>query len=193
MNLVKTILPTKYGEFDMYAYTSEFKDFPHIVLVSKSWDSKTEPIVRIHSECMTGDLFASNRCDCGEQLNFSMKHISQKGGIILYLRQEGRGIGIVNKMKAYNLQDQGYDTVEANLKLGFHQDARDYSIVVEILKDLEVNSLKLMTNNPLKIKALIENGIKVTDRVPIQIEAHDGNRDYLQTKKNQMGHLLEDI
>lgn len=189
-HLEKISLPTKYGGFKMFAYESGVADFPHFALVSEQWDNTQIPFVRIHSECITGDLFSSGRCDCGEQLDYAMKYVQEHGGIVLYLRQEGRGIGIINKMKAYNLQDQGYDTIQANLKLGLHQDARDYNIAVEILKDLGVSELNLLTNNPLKIDALIKEGIQVLTRVPIQIQHHEGNESYLKTKKDDMGHLL---
>ena len=183
-------LPTKYGDFDMIAYDSGVIDFPHFALVSKKWDKMTIPAVRIHSECITGDVFSSARCDCGEQLDYAMQYVQESGGIVLYLRQEGRGIGIINKMKAYNLQDQGYDTVQANLKLGLHQDARNYAIAVEMLNDLQVDKIKLLTNNPLKIKEIRDNGIEVVERLPIQIKEHEKNRGYLKTKKDHMGHLL---
>lgn len=183
-------LPTKYGGFKMLAYDSGVKDFPHFALVSETWDKDNVPYVRIHSECVTGDVFSSGRCDCGEQLDYAMNYVQEHNGIVLYLRQEGRGIGIINKMKAYNLQDKGYDTVQANLKLGLHQDARDYDIAVDILKDLGVSDLKLLTNNPLKIEGLNKKGLKVIERIPIQIKHHEGNRNYLKTKKDDMGHLL---
>ncbi len=189
-HLERISLPTKYGGFKMYAYDSGVVDFPHFALVSDDWDETAVPFVRIHSECVTGDVFSSGRCDCGEQLDYAMKYVQDNGGVVLYLRQEGRGIGIINKMKAYNLQDKGYDTIQANLKLGLHQDARDYQIAIDILKDLGVKELKLLTNNPLKIEALEKGGLKVTERIPIQIQHHEGNKSYLKTKKDDMGHHL---
>ena len=188
--LEKASLPTKHGEFDMLAYESPFKDFPHVVLFSKTKQGET-PIVRVHSECMTGDVFGSARCDCGEQLDYSLDYVSKHGGMVIYLRQEGRGIGLVNKMKAYNLQDGGLNTVEANLKLGFHQDERKFNIAKVILEDLDIKKIKLLTNNPEKIKQLEQAGIEITERIPIEIKAHEKNKDYLKTKKDDMGHILD--
>lgn len=148
-------------------------------------------IVRMHSECMTGDVFHSLRCDCGEQLQRSMKIIAREGGILLYLRQEGRGIGLLNKIKAYALQDKGMDTVEANEHLGFVADERDYRIAGEILKDLGVSSIRLLTNNPYKIKELEQQGIKVAERIPLLVKATKLNQKYLNTKQEKLGHLLE--
>ena len=188
--LEKASLPTKYGEFDMLAYESPFNDFPHVVLFSKT--NKDEiPIVRVHSECMTGDVFGSARCDCGEQLDYSLEYVNKHGGIVIYLRQEGRGIGLVNKMKAYNLQDVGLNTYEANIKLGFHQDLRKFDIAKMILEDLGIQKIKLLTNNPDKIKQLSESGIEIIKRIPIEIQAHKTNKDYLKTKKDDMGHMLD--
>jgi 3,4-dihydroxy 2-butanone 4-phosphate synthase/GTP cyclohydrolase II len=193
--LVKITLPTDFGDFEMLAYDSEFVDFPHIVLISSGdADHKSAlPNVRVHSECMTGDVFSSLRCDCGEQLNFAMAYIAKHGGLIVYLRQEGRGIGIVNKMKAYNLQDEGYDTVDANEKLGFHQDARNFDIAATILKDLNITHINLLTNNPKKIASLHKNGIKIAQRIAVEIEPHKGTHDYLKIKKEKMGHLLNSV
>ena len=174
----------------MLAYESPFKDFPHVVLFSKTKQGET-PIVRVHSECMTGDVFGSARCDCGEQLDYSLDYVSKHGGMVIYLRQEGRGIGLVNKMKAYNLQDGGLNTVEANLKLGFHQDERKFNIAKVILEDLDIKRIKLLTNNPEKIKQLEQAGIEITERIPIEIKAHEKNKDYLKTKKDDMGHILD--
>jgi GTP cyclohydrolase II len=187
--LEKASLPTKHGEFEMFAYESPFKEFPHVVLFSKTKSNQT-PIVRVHSECMTGDVFGSARCDCGEQLDYSLDFVNKHGGIVIYLRQEGRGIGLVNKMKAYNLQDEGLNTVEANIKLGFHQDERKFDIAKLILEDLNIRKIKLLTNNPDKIKQLEEAGIEITERIPIEIKAHEINKDYLKTKKDDMGHIL---
>ena len=187
--LEKASLPTSFGDFDMIAYESPFPDFPHLVLFSKTKSNDT-PIVRVHSECMTGDVFMSNRCDCGEQLHYSLDYVNKNGGMVIYLRQEGRGIGLINKLKAYNLQDEGYNTIDANLKLGFHQDERKFDIAKEILTDLEIDKIKLLTNNPDKITQLEQAGIKIEERIPIEIEAHDQNSSYLKTKKDDMGHML---
>jgi len=191
--LAKTDIPTKHGSFQMIAFDSGFKDLPHILLISESFKLEKTPLVRIHSECMTGDLFGSNRCECGEQLEFSKKMIAEKGGMILYLRQEGRGIGLVNKMKAYNLQDQGLKTIEANVALGFHEDARDFTIAIDILKDKGIKKVKLLTNNPKKINIFTDSGIEIEERIAIEIESKPANKGYLKTKKEQMGHLLNHI
>lgn len=188
--LEKATLPTKHGDFEMLAYESPFKEFPHVVLFSKTKQEEV-PIVRVHSECMTGDVFSSSRCDCGEQLDYSLEYVSEHGGMVIYLRQEGRGIGLVNKMKAYNLQDEGLNTIEANLKLGFHQDERKFDIAKVILEDLDIKKIKLLTNNPEKIKQLEEAGIEIVERIPIEIKAHDKNKDYLKTKRDDMGHMLD--
>ncbi len=198
--LEETILPTQYGNFDMFAYESVFKEFPHIAMRAQAQgdgSAKNDPAkpvnVRIHSECMTGDVFASSRCDCGEQLHYAMQYVATHGGLIVYLRQEGRGIGLVNKMKAYNLQDQGYDTFEANVKLGFHQDARDFGVAAHILHDLGVSKINLLTNNPQKLSVLNAAGIEVVERIPVEIAPSAGNHDYLQSKKQVMGHMLKSV
>ncbi len=188
--LEKASLPTKHGEFELLAYESPFKDFPHVVLFSKTKQGKV-PIVRVHSECMTGDVFGSARCDCGDQLDYSLDYVNKHGGIVIYLRQEGRGIGFVNKMKAYNLQDGGLNTIEANIKLGFHQDERKFDIAKMILADLGISKIKLLTNNPDKIKQLEKAGIEIVERIAIEIKAHATNKDYLKTKKDDMGHLFD--
>lgn len=188
--LVESKLPTQYGSFHIRAYASKVKDFPNLALYSEEIDVSSVVDIRIHSECMTGDVFSSTKCDCGEQLNFSMDWVQKNGGLIIYLRQEGRGIGLVNKLKAYNLQEQGYETKEANLKLGFHADSRDYSSAIDILHDLGVKRIRLLTNNPEKLQAFEGSGISVVKRLPIEIEANDHNLDYLKTKKNRMGHFL---
>ena len=179
----------------MFAYDSAFKDFPHVALKAHATDDDlSKPInVRIHSECMTGDIFSSSRCDCGEQLDYAMHYVATNGGLIVYLRQEGRGIGLVNKMKAYNLQDQGYDTFTANEKLGFHQDARDFSVAADILSDLGVKQINLLTNNPKKLSVLREAGIEIIERIPVEIAPSAGNHDYLQSKKHVMGHMLDSV
>ncbi len=187
----ETTIPTQYGIFQLIGYSDKEQDpTPHLALVSKKADLSKTTLVRIHSECMTGDVFGSLRCDCGEQLNEAMRLAGKEGGVIVYLRQEGRGIGLLNKMKAYNLQDHGYNTAEANLKLGFEVDLRKFNIAVEILKDLGVQSVKLMTNNPIKMSSFDNTGIKVMGRVPLEIEPHKENLEYLRTKQEVMGHLI---
>ena len=185
-------LPTDWGAFQLYAYSRRKDDpLPHLAMVAKGFDPQNAPtVVRIHSECMTGDVFHSHRCECGEQLDFAMREAAKKGGIVVYLRQEGRGIGLINKLKAYRLQDKGLNTLEANLHLGFAGDARTYEDAVTILQDLGVQSVALLTNNPLKINALRELGINVLERLPILIEPKKENTGYLKTKQKEMGHLL---
>lgn len=190
--LEKAPLPTKYGDFDMYAYKSEFKDFPHVVLFSKT-DYTDVPAVRVHSECMTGDVFSSGRCDCGEQLEFAMEYTAKYGGLVIYLRQEGRGIGLVKKLSAYNLQDKGLDTYEANESLGLHQDNRNFTIAADILKDLGIDKINLLTNNPDKVQQLKDSGINIEKRIPIEIAAHHNNESYLKTKRDIKGHLLTQL
>lgn len=182
-------MPTIYGEFVVEAFSSGREELPHLVLRSQI-DPDGVVNVRIHSECFTGDVFSSTRCDCGEQLAASMKYIEDNGGLIIYLRQEGRGIGLVNKLKAYNLQDQGMDTIRANHALGFHTDERSYGIAIEILKYLGISRINLLTNNPDKIDAFISSGIGIENRIPLMIEPRPENRHYLATKRNALGHLL---
>ncbi len=188
----KTQIPTPFGNFEMIAYSEDAADpQPHLALVSSTWQGKTTDVpLRIHSECLTGDVFQSRRCDCGEQLGHALKIAGAQGGIVIYLRQEGRGIGLINKLNAYNLQDLGADTSDANTMLGLEIDSRDYSIAIQMLQDLGITSVQLMTNNPLKIQALEAAGIRVK-RLPIIMQAHSDNTRYLATKQNRMGHLLD--
>ena len=189
--IVKTKLPTSVGQFEISAYESDFSNFPHLALHTPNFSAKKVVDVRIHSECMTGDVFMSSRCDCGDQLHYAMDWIQKNEGIIVYLRQEGRGIGLVNKLKAYNLQDAGLNTCDANTELGFAEDARSYEMAAKILKDLNVTEIRLLTNNPKKIDAVENLGIKVIDRIPVEINPNDVNESYLKTKKDRMGHMLK--
>lgn len=191
---VSTRLPTEYGEFDIRAYSTLIDEKIHIALVKGNITEEDTVLVRVHSECLTGDIFMSQRCDCGSQLHSALKMIEEAGkGVLLYMRQEGRGIGLINKLKAYQYQDEGLDTVEANLKLGFPPDLRDYGIGAQILKDIGVRKMKIMTNNPRKIVGLEGYGLTVEGRVPIEIQSQDHNHNYLLTKKIKMGHILEGI
>ncbi len=187
-------LPTDKGEFRMIAYSTPVENLTHVALVMGDIQPGETVLVRVHSECMTGDLFHSKRCDCGEQMDAALRAIESEGkGVFLYMRQEGRGIGLINKMKAYQLQDQGADTVEANEKLGFKDDLRDYGIGAQILRDLGVRSMRLMTNNPRKIVGLESYNLKIVERVPVEIEPNLKNAKYLHTKKARMGHILDHL
>jgi len=189
---LKVKFPTKYGEFDLFMYESTVDEMIIVALIKGDIGPDDEILVRVHSQCITGDLLSSLRCECGGQLELALQKIQEEGkGVLIYMPQEGRGIGLANKLRAYALQDEGMDTVEANQKLGFPADLRDYGIGAQILLDLGVRKMRLMTNNPKKIIGLDGYGLQVVDRVPIQAQVHDLNENYLKTKKNKMGHLLD--
>ncbi|MBI5207293.1 MAG: bifunctional 3,4-dihydroxy-2-butanone-4-phosphate synthase/GTP cyclohydrolase II [Candidatus Firestonebacteria bacterium] len=192
--IVETKLPTKFGEFRLILYSTTIDDKNHLALVKGKIENYKNILVRVHSECLTGDTLHSLRCDCGEQLLRSMELISKaERGVLLYMRQEGRGIGLVNKLRAYALQDSGMDTVEANKKLGFKDDLRDYGIGAQILVDLGLSSIKLLTNNPRKIIGLEGYGLKVVKRIPIEILPNKVNKSYLNTKKSKLGHIIKNV
>ncbi len=188
----KAKMPTKYGEFEILTFVNKITKEHHVVLTIGDISSGEDVLCRVHSECLTGDALGSKRCDCGEQYDYAMRKIAEEGrGIMVYMRQEGRGIGLVNKLRAYELQDSGLDTVDANIALGFRDDMREYYEAYQMLKNLGVKSIKIMTNNPDKIKYLNNYGLEIKDRVPIQIEASEYDAFYLKTKKERMGHILD--
>ena len=189
--VVETKMPTRYGDFKMVGFINKLNGEHHVALVKGEINEKNEVLTRVHSECLTGDALGSKRCDCGEQYDAAMKRIAEEGcGILLYMRQEGRGIGLINKLKAYSIQDKGFDTVEANEMLGFPADMRSYDVAAAILKDLGVSKVNLMTNNPRKIDGLESYGIEIVNRVPIKMNHNEKNEFYLQTKKEKLGHML---
>ncbi|MCP1297912.1 GTP cyclohydrolase II [Chryseobacterium sp. S0630] len=187
-------IPTEYGMFIVYAFSEKEEDWsPHLVWIAENTDFNTTVNVRFHSECITGEVFHSKKCECGQQLDAAMKYMSENGGVIIYLRQEGRNIGIINKLRAYELQEKGLDTVEANLKLGLPADGRNFDIAVEMLNILEVGNINLLTNNPDKIRSIENSGIILNSRVPLEIDSNEVNESYLVKKKKYFGHLLEKI
>ena len=189
---VSTRLPTQYGPFTVHAYEASQLHAAHLALVCGRAQEVSAPLVRIHSECLTGDMFGSTRCDCGQQLATALDAIQREGhGVLIYLRQEGRGIGLVNKLRAYNLQDRGLDTVEANLALGFKADHRDYQAAVEILADLQIGTIRLLTNNPDKVSEFDGSTIHVASRIPLHVRPNQENLHYLRTKRDRCGHLLD--
>ncbi|KUJ53856.1 GTP cyclohydrolase II [Chryseobacterium aquaticum] len=186
-------VPTEYGNFRMIAFSEESTNWmPHMAIIAENTDFSNPVNVRFHSECITGEVFHSQKCECGQQLDSAMKYMQENGGIIVYLRQEGRNIGIINKLKAYSLQEKGFDTVAANLELGLPADDRNFDIAIEILNILDVKSINLLTNNPEKVKFVEQSNITLNSRIPLQIPANDSSRGYLQTKKDYFGHLLDE-
>ena len=184
-------LPTEFGDFEMVAFTQINTGENHLALIKGTWDKEEPVLVRVHSSCVTGDIFGSCRCDCGPQLHKAMQMIAKAGkGCILYMNQEGRGIGLINKLKAYNLQDEGYDTVDANIQLGFKMDQRDYGVGAQILRDLGIAKMKLISNNPTKRAAIVGYGLAIVENIPIEIETNSHNEVYLKTKRDKMGHTI---
>lgn len=187
----QAIIPTPWGVFNMIAFANDASDWmPHLAMVHENFDPSEAVLTRMHSECITGDLFGSKRCDCGDQLNTAMELTAKEGGIVLYLRQEGRGIGIINKLKAYNLQDLGLNTIDANVHLGLEVDARQYDVAIDMLVSLGVKKINLLTNNPEKIEAFENSSIEIEKRVPLIIPPNEDNMGYLRTKAEEMGHLF---
>jgi 3,4-dihydroxy 2-butanone 4-phosphate synthase/GTP cyclohydrolase II len=191
---VSVKMPTEYGDFDLVAYKQITNDMEHLALVKGTWEEGESVLVRVHSSCMTGDIFGSCRCDCGPQLQAAMRMVEKEGkGVIVYMNQEGRGIGLLNKLKAYKLQEEGYDTVEANIKLGFKSDQRDYGIGAQIIRDLGVSKMKLMSNNPKKRTGLVGYGLEIVESVALEMDANEHNQKYLQTKKDKLGHSFKNL
>lgn len=187
----EALIPTPWGNFNMIAFSSDEQDWmPHLALVHKDFNPEQPTLLRIHSECITGDLFGSKRCDCGEQLHTALEQTAAAAGVVLYLRQEGRGIGIINKLKAYQLQDLGLNTIDANVHLGLEIDARQYDVAIAMLKALGIEKIRLLTNNPDKVEALEHSEIDVLERVPLIITPKKENLGYLKTKQDKMGHLF---
>jgi 3,4-dihydroxy 2-butanone 4-phosphate synthase/GTP cyclohydrolase II len=190
--VVSVQMPTVYGDFSLLAYKHSSTGQEHLAMVKGEWTKDEAVLVRVHSSCMTGDIFGSCRCDCGPQLHKALEMIEEAGkGVLLYMNQEGRGIGLLNKLKAYKLQEQGKDTVEANLELGFKMDERDYGVGAQILRDLGVGKMNLLTNNPTKRAGLIGYGLEIVDRIPIEVAPNPHNRAYLETKRDKMGHQIK--
>lgn len=188
----RSTVPTEFGNFTVYAFSENQNDWsPQLVWVADNTDFSAAVNVRFHSECITGEVFHSKKCECGQQLSESMKYVSEHGGIIIYLRQGGRNIGIINKLRAYSLQEKGFDTVEANLMLGLEADGRSFDDAIQILKMFNIKEINLLTNNPEKLKAVQESGIRLKNRLPMEIEPNEVNSGYLDTKKSFFGHLLE--
>ncbi len=186
-------VPTEYGKFRIIAFSENENDWmPHIAIIAEGTDFSKPVNVRFHSECITGEVFHSKKCECGPQLDAAMSYVSKNGGIVIYLRQEGRNIGIINKLKAYSLQEKGRDTVQANLELGLPADGRDFSVAIDILNILQVESVNLLTNNPEKVKIVENSNIKFNNRVALQMPANEVSRDYLKIKKNYFGHFLDE-
>jgi 3,4-dihydroxy 2-butanone 4-phosphate synthase/GTP cyclohydrolase II len=190
--VVDVKMPTQYGNFQLIAFKEKNTDQEHLALIKGSWDENEPVFVRVHSSCITGDIFGSCRCDCGPQLHKAMEMIEAEGkGAIIYMNQEGRGIGMMNKLKAYKLQEEGYDTLEANIKLGFKGDERDYGIGAQIIRSLGIKKMRLMSNNPTKRTGLVGYGLEIIENVPLEIESNEHNELYLQTKRDKMGHTLK--